>query len=198
MFKRGFKAWCDQTAEATRKQRRLATWEPLGARLLAAELRCTLITPSDLPALDRDIADRLVSRHSDIWSAITIADDPPVIVFNPAHSPARQNSDLMHEIAHLLMEHKPGTVYIDPRTQMALRHYDPDQEEQANWLAACLLLPRAALLRIKNYGMDEADACHLYNVSLKMLRFRMNASGVNVQYSRRRTFGPAAQSADRA
>ena len=198
MFKRGFKTWCDQTAEATRKQRRLAAWEPLGAHLLAAELRCTLITPNDLPALDRDIADRLVSTHSDIWSAITIADDPPVIVFNPAHSPARQNSDLMHEVAHLLMEHKPGTVYIDPRTQMALRHYDPGQEEQANWLAACLLLPRAALLRIKEHGMGEADACHLYDVSLKMLRFRMNASGVNLQHSRRRTLGPAAQSADRS
>jgi hypothetical protein len=186
MFKRGFKTWCEQTAEATRRQRGMQPWEPLRARALAESLKATIVTPQDLPALPPDACQRLVSEHGDIWSAVTISATPALIVYNPAHSEGRQNSDLMHEVAHLLMEHAPGTVYIDPKSRLALRHFDPDQEEQANWLSGCLLLPRAALLRIRQLGLHNELVCEQYLVSLKMLSYRMHTSGVNIQYARRR------------
>lgn len=187
MFKRGFKSWCDQTAEAVRRQRGMQPWEPLSARSLAEDLRAVVITPQDLPTLSPDACDRLLSNHNDIWSAITISSDPPLIIYNPKHSLGRQNSDLMHEVAHLLMEHVPGTVYIDPKSKLVLRHYDPEQEEQANWLAGCLLLPRAALLKIKQCRWSNEEVCKKYLVSSKMLTYRMNTSGVNIQYGRRST-----------
>jgi len=188
MFKRGFKSWCDQTAEAVRRQRGMQPWEPFDARTLAEDLGAVVITPRDLPTLPVDACDRLLSEHSDIWSAITISSDPPLIVHNPQHSPARQNSDLMHEVAHLLLEHIAATVYIDPRTKLVLRHYDRDQEEQANWLAGCLLLPRAALMKIKESQWPNDEVCKKYVVSAKMLTYRLNSSGVNIQYSRRSAF----------
>ena len=186
MFKRGFKTWCEQTAEATRRQHGMQPWEPLAARTLAESLKATIVTPEHLSALPPDVCKRLLSDHQDIWSAITISTIPPLIVYNPAHSVGRQNSDLMHEIAHLLMEHSPGTVYIDPKSRLALRHFDTEQEEQANWLAACLLLPRAALMRIRQQNLSSEIACKQYLVSTRMLNYRMHTSGVNIQYSRRR------------
>ena len=185
MFKRGFKSWCDQTAEAVRRQRGMSPWEPLSASSLAEDLRAVVITPRDLPTLSPDTCDRLLSDHNDVWSAITISSDPPLIVYNPQHSPGRQNSDLMHEIAHLLLAHEPGTVYIDPKSKLVLRHYDREQEEQANWLSGCLLLPRAALMKIKQCRWSADEVCRKYLVSAKMLTYRMNTSGVNIQYSRR-------------
>jgi Zn-dependent peptidase ImmA (M78 family) len=186
MFKRGFKTWCDQTSEAVRRQRGMQLWEPLNARVIAEDLSARIVTPQDLPQLAQDTAQRLISEYADIWSAITISSVPPLIVLNPAHSSPRQNSDLMHEVAHLLLEHVPSTVYINPKTKIALRYHDVEQEEQANWLAACLLLPRAALLKIKQSRWPDAVTCERYLVSQSMLRFRMNASGVNIQYARRR------------
>jgi len=186
MFKRGFKTWCELTAEAARRQRGLQPWEPLTARCIAVELRATIVTPTDLPSLPKDVCQRLLSDHEGIWSAITISSTPPVIVYNPAHSEGRQNSDLMHEIAHLLMDHVPGTVYIDPKSKLALRHCDVVQEDQANWLSGCLLLPRAALLNIKQSRLPDAVTCERYMVRSKMLSYRMNTSGVNIQYGRRR------------
>jgi Zn-dependent peptidase ImmA (M78 family) len=188
MFKRGFKTFCEQTAEAIRRQRRLPIWEPLEAKVIATEMQARVVTPDELPALPKDVRQRLLTKHSEVWSAITISAVPPVIVYNPMHSPARQNSDLMHELAHLLLEHVPSQVYIDPKTRVALRHHDKEQEEQANWLAACLLLPRAALLRIKQVNLSDSDVCARYVVSLDMLRFRMGTSGVNLQYQRRQRY----------
>jgi len=185
MFKRGFKSWCDQTAEAVRRQRGVQPWEPLRARTLAEDLKAVVITPWDLPTLSPDVRDRLLSVHSDVWSAITISSNPPLIVYNPEHSPGRQNSDLMHEVAHLLLEHVASKVYIDPKSKLILRNYDREQEEQANWLAGCLLLPRAALLKIKQCRWSNEEVCEKYLVSLKMLTFKMNTSGVNIQLARR-------------
>jgi Zn-dependent peptidase ImmA (M78 family) len=186
MFKRGFKTWCEQIAEAIRRQRGMQPWEAVRARTLAESLKATIVTPEDLPALPSDVCRRLLSEHENMWSAITISTSPPLIVYNPAHSEGRQNSDLMHEIAHLLMEHVPGTVYIDPKSRLALRHFDADQEEQANWLSGCLLLPRAALLHIRRLGWSNELACEHYSVSSKMLNYRMHTSGVNIQYARGR------------
>ena len=186
MFKRGFKTWCEQTAEATRRQRGMQPWEPLRAHALAESLKATIVTPRDLPGLPSDVCQRLVFEHEGIWSAITISSRPPLIVYNPAHSEGRQNSDLMHEVAHLLLGHVPGTVYIDPKSGIALRHFDTDQEEQANWLSGCILLPRAALLRIRQQGLSNELACEQYSVSSIMLNYRMQTSGVNIQFARRR------------
>jgi len=37
-------------------------------------------------------------------------------------------------------------MFMSPNSGMALRTHNEEQEEEANWLAGCLLLPREALL----------------------------------------------------
>jgi hypothetical protein len=186
MFKRGFKTYCEQTAEAVRRQRSLKAWEPLAATILADALNARVVTPSQLPGLAPDALNRLLNDHAETWSAITIPTNPPLIVYNPSHSLARRNSDLMHELSHLLLEHTPATVYIDPKTRVAFRRHDKEQEEQAAWLSGCLLLPRAALIAIKRSRLADQEACSQYGVSFDMLRYRMGVSGVDLQFRRRR------------
>ena len=42
---------------------------------------------------------------------------------------------------------------------------DADEEQEANWLAGCLLLPRPLLLHAAKRGMDCADIAEADNVS---------------------------------
>ena len=184
MFQRGFKTRCEQTAGALRRQLSIRTDRALCPRLVAETRKIAVITPNELPDLNADTRSRLLGIHADTWSAITIPSEPGLIVVNPTHSIYRQNSDLMHEVAHILLEHVGSEVYIDPKTSLMLRSYDSAQEEEANWLSGCLLLPREALLRVKRLQMRDSDAAQEYGVSSQMLQYRMNVSGVNLQHRR--------------
>jgi Zn-dependent peptidase ImmA (M78 family) len=63
---------------------------------------------------------------------------------------------------------------------------DAEEEEEANWLAGCLLLPRPLLLREARRGATPPELAERYEVSEKMASFRLNASGVMLQVRRAR------------
>jgi Zn-dependent peptidase ImmA (M78 family) len=90
----------------------------------------------------------------------------------------------MHELAHIFLGHKPTMLFMDPSADLALRTHDNAQEEEASWLAGCLLLAREVLLHIKATRLSDESACRQYGVSAKMLLYRMNVSGVNLQHRR--------------
>ena len=90
-------------------------------------------------------------------------------------------------MAHLLLGHEPSKMVFTADTELALRGYDPASEEEASWLAATLLLPREALVRIKNRRIPEQSVCDDYQVSRRLLAFRMNATGVDRQFTRARS-----------
>jgi uncharacterized protein DUF955 len=182
VFRRGFKSWCEETALTVRAHQGLATTAPLSPFVLARELHVEVIEPAVLKDLPEDVRRRLLREHSDSWSAVTIPNGrTQLIVYNPTHSIARQNSDLMHELAHIVLGHKPTMMFVDPNADLAVRSHNQAQEEEANWLSGCLLLPRAVLLHIKAVQLSDSIACHEYGVSVKMLTYRMNVSGVNLQ-----------------
>jgi hypothetical protein len=61
---------------------------------------------------------------------------------------------------------------------------DVEQEEEADWLGGCLLLPRSLLLKAALSGMGFAQIADAYQTSEPMARFRLNTSGVLVQVGR--------------
>jgi Zn-dependent peptidase ImmA (M78 family) len=190
MFRRGFKTWAEETALKMRQQLGIAPFQPLDPVGLAAALNIPVLGPSELAELAADVRARLLNQHSDSWSAITIRDgNHHLIITNSAHSPARQNSDLMHELAHILMNHEPAMMFMNPASGIALRTHNKEQEDEANWLCGCLLLPREALLHVRRKRMTDDEVCGEYGVSLPMLRFRLNTTGVDVQLRRTRSFG---------
>jgi len=90
----------------------------------------------------------------------------------------------MHELAHIIIGHKPPQNTYSQETGVFLRHYDKTQEEEADCLAAILLLPKDVLLKIKFSNLGHSSAVQEYSISKKLLEMRLNTSGVNHIYKR--------------
>ena len=186
-FKRGFKAWCEKAASEIRSDLELDPADPLDPRLLADHLSVALWTPRDVDGLEESYLKVLLEDDADSWSAVTVSiNSTYVIIWNPTHSIARQASDLYHELAHILLGHKGARVDIGPDGHLLLNTFDRNQEDEANWLAGCLLLPRPALIRIRSDQISQAQVRHKYFASAQMLKFRMQMTGVDLQFRRSR------------
>lgn len=189
MFARGFKTWCENTAIELRRTLRLQKTDPLEPEQLAIHLGVRLCTPMEIPGLSSKAVGILLGSEKDSWSAVTLSSgDQVLVIFNSSHVPGRRTNDIMHELAHILLGHKPARMMFFPDGRLALRAYDQDQEEQATWLAGSLLLPRVCLVHIRTSGLDDAAAAEHYRVTTKLLTYRMDIMGVNHQFRRRGRF----------
>lgn len=188
MFTRGFKTWCETVALQQRRTLKLQPTAPLDPGVLAASIGIEVRTLEEVPGLDDDVLHVLRGEGADSWSAVTLTDGAKsVIILNSAHSVGRSASDLTHELAHLIIGHRPGRIDITEDGALMLHTYDRQQEDEANWLAGCLLLPRLALLFIERQGLDAASAARLYGVSTPMLQYRRQVTGVQYQVRRGRS-----------
>jgi len=175
MFRRGFKTWAERTALRAREKLKLAPSSPLDPFKFADLLGVPVITSEELTELSADVKHRLAREHRDSWSAITVTDGAThLVVVNPALARTRLNSSLAHEIAHIILGHEPSMMFMSSNSGMALRTHNDEQEEEASWLAGCLLLPREALILIRRAGKADDEICSEFGVSPAMLRFRFN------------------------
>jgi Zn-dependent peptidase ImmA (M78 family) len=184
--RRGFKAQAERLAERTRTQMSLRPHDPLDIRQLARHLNVEVIQADEL--VDRARLEELERLQAGAFSAATfhLPDGRTVAVYNPCSDPSRTNSDIGHELAHILLDHDAreiqrlaGHTFITCNTE---------QEEEATWLAGCLLLPRALLLREAYAGTNAETIAVKYKVSQHMARFRLNTSGVLLQARRAETY----------
>jgi hypothetical protein len=190
VFRRGFKTWCETIAAQKRKALKLAESAPLCAWKLAKHLGVFVRTPHEIAGLPSQSRDRLLVENSDAWSALTVAAAKGhLIVVNSAHSRRRQSSDLMHELAHIIIGHEPSWASETDDGLMILSSFDRDKEDEADWLSGVLLLPREALLQIRKRQLDNAAACDEYTCSQDMLTYRFRVSGVDIQMQRMRSSG---------
>jgi Zn-dependent peptidase ImmA (M78 family) len=105
------------------------------------------------------------------FSATTVAEGSfKLIVHNDFHHPFRQNSNVMHEIAHILLGHPPRP----PLAGDKCRNFDAQSEYEANQLGFILLIPKLAALRIVESGMGNVAASQMYGVSSSVLIHRLN------------------------
>lgn len=184
MFERGFKTWCEHLSLQKRKELGLRSNDPLNPRALAENLGITVWTIDDIPGIAEQTKKVLMEDDSG-WSGVTICtEEKNLIILNPKHSIGRQASDLMHELAHHLLDHRPNPVDVSTHGILMLHNYDKKQEDEADWLASCLLLPREALVHIKRRLPDSEVAAKHYGVSHAMLKYRLAISGVNYQFAR--------------
>jgi Zn-dependent peptidase ImmA (M78 family) len=185
VLRHGFKAWCERVAVDRRTDLGLSPTDPLAPRAVAAGLGIRVWEPADVPEMPAECLDVLLRVDPESWSAVTLRiPGADLIIVNSAHSLARQASDLMHELSHVLLGHKPTRVDVTEDEQLLLRTHDAAQEEEASWLAGCLLLPRPCLVSIiRNSAVNRATA-RRYGVSLEMLNYRVRVTGVAVQARR--------------
>lgn len=185
MFVRGFKAWCETIAKQQRQKLGLGPSDPLNPRALALQMGVGVKTVNEIPGLDPKSLRTLTVEDPDSWSAFTLSfSGRQIIILNPTHRGGRPASDLTHELAHILIGHTPSRVDIAEDKSLILNTYDRKQEDEANWLAGCLLLPRDALMQIRLRRVNVVEAARKYGVSGEMLQFRLNVTGVNYQFQR--------------
>jgi IrrE N-terminal-like domain len=181
--KRGFKAEAERLASRLRREMGIASDTRLDVDKLARHLGIILQSADQLvPLAELERLDQLQPR---CFSAATfhLPDGSIVAVTNPLNdSTARRDSDLAHELAHIILKHTPAQV--DRLGDLTFFDCDPEQEEEANWLAGCLLLPRPLLLRAARQGLTPEQVAEINAVSVEMARFRLNTSGVYLQVKR--------------
>lgn len=186
MFHRGFKASCENVAHQQRRRLNLASTDPLDPRQLAKLLGIAVYNVQEVPGLSAECVRTLLHDDADSWSAVTITSGSrSVIILNSSHSQSRLASDLVHEIAHILIGHRASRIDLTEDGSLLLSSYDKQQEDEANWLAGCLLLPREALVQIRFRGLDLETAARKYGTSVDMLRYRINVTGIDYQFKRR-------------
>lgn len=185
MLKRGFKTWCERLAITYRKALRLQNHSPLCPHMLAEYLKVQILTPKDIPGLSTSDINLLLKNNNDSWSAVTISNaNSNLIIYNNAHAQSRQSNDIMHELSHIINRHRPQTTHYFQETNIFLRQYNKNQEEEADCLAATLLLPKDALMRVRFSKKTIAIAAKEYAVSQRLLQMRLNTSGVSKIFAR--------------
>jgi Zn-dependent peptidase ImmA (M78 family) len=141
-----------------------------------------LLTPKQIPGLSRKVIDQLLKRDPSGWSAVGVTQgDLTHVIYNPTHSEGRQASDIMHELAHIILDHEPATIIIAYDGSLSMRSYNQTQEDEASWLAWCLLLPREALLWCKRRAISTEQIAEDYGVSETLVTFRLRVTGIEAQ-----------------
>jgi Zn-dependent peptidase ImmA (M78 family) len=181
--RRGFKAEAERIATRVRREMGLAAADKLDAKALAEHVGAAVRCADELT----DVAklEALEETQPGAFSACTFTiDGQHIIVYNPLASPGRTQSDIAHEVAHVLLGHEVKTV--ETIGELSFFTCDPDEEQEANWLAGCLLLPRPLLLRAATRGADATSIATDYGVSEQMAAFRLRTTGVARQIAARR------------
>lgn len=183
-MRRGFKTHAERLATDIRQRLQCGDEEPAPLDAVAEDLDVDIIPADRL--VERARLEELQALQPDAFSAATFRrpSGRRVVVYNPLHAEGRTRSNQAHELAHVSLDHNLRT--IERVGTLKFLTCDVEQEEEADWLAGCLLLPRPLLLKAAFKGMDAAEIAETYKTSEPMARFRLNTSGVLVQVGRAR------------
>lgn len=167
----GLKTEAEEYAEEFRVELSLQIDGALCPFQLAQHLEVPVFGLSKLPGLPTACLDHCLDEGQSEFSAMTVNDGPyRMIVHNDFHHPHRQNSNVMHEIAHIILGHPPRP----PLTGDGCRHFDSVLEREANELGFTLLVPKRAALRVVEERIPTNVACALYGVSPQLLNYRIS------------------------
>ena len=183
-MRRGFKSQAEKSAAAARQLLKLAALAPFDPWAYAAHLEIIVLDFKDL-SVSTNAVKQLTVVDSDGWSAMTIKLEAVTgVVINPSHAPTRQRYDLMHEIAHVELEHVPARVEVSPSGLMLLSDYSDEQEQEADWYAGSFLLPRDSIYRLRSRGKTAEQIAQQFGVSKALCEYRLRMTGVDIQTRR--------------
>ena len=108
-MRRGFKAWCERTANEYRQVLGVSLEEALDPRAFAVFLHVRVVTPQDIPGFSCTSLKQLTVTDPESWSAITISQSGiNLVILNSSQSLTRQANSLVHELAHLVLKPQGG------------------------------------------------------------------------------------------
>ena len=195
-MKHGFKAQAERKANALREQLRIPPSKPLLGKNLAKHLKVKIASADRLLSIESSSENSLIlpeefrqqlwENDTSSWSAFTISHEVAGtwIFYNPTHNKGRHESNVMHEISHIVCKHEPSKFMAFNNMAFSLRTCDAEQEEEADWLCGCLKLPRDGLLWAVRRKMSNSKIADHFVTSLEMVQWRRNKTGVDRQLKR--------------
>jgi hypothetical protein len=175
-LRRGFKADAERLSLEIRAELELCAHDPFNCETYATHLGIPIVTLQDLAADGaRPQSIRRLTSSTFNFSALTLCvGDRRLIVYNPAHARGRRANSLAHELSHVVLEH-PSSPPLDIG---GCRRWDATVEEEANWQAAALLVPRDGALKLTREGYDLASGAEYFGVSEALYRWRVHQTGI--------------------
>ena len=172
-FRYGFKKECEDYAIEFREELRLAPHDPLCPLNLANHLGVPVFGIKDNKAIDPQVIQHWKKCSEGGFSGLVIKDGTRKEVHhNDFHHPRRQNSNISHELAHIILGHDLDI----PIQANGERAYDRLVEDEAKWLGATLLLPKSATVHIVKNGITPEEIEDVYGVSKSLYQFRLQVT----------------------
>ena len=179
-MRRGFKAEATRKSLALREKLKVKYNEALDCFQLAKSIEIQAFPVDKLIEFGfstEQIETICYAKGKQQFSATTIFTPYGyLILYNQTHSFARTNSSLAHEVSHVILKHEFSSI---SGMKMISREFDKIKEDEANWLAGCLLLPENGLIwALKRKMSIQMIATH-FNISRQMTQWRYNVTGMS-------------------
>ncbi|MCD2191367.1 ImmA/IrrE family metallo-endopeptidase [Actinomycetospora soli] len=197
-MRRGFKAQAERHAAELRTAANCSDLETIHLPRLAFHLKVGVLAGHRVLGDVQPFLDLHAEQPGAFSGATFHMDDGRIVViYNPviyetgdvltpqrAQTHGRTRSDVAHEFSHLVLGHTLREV--KSIAGHPFLSCDPEQEEEANWLAGCLLLPRPLLLKAARDQEADSHLAERTHTTVDMARWRMNATGARMQAARGR------------
>jgi hypothetical protein len=185
-LRHGFKAEAERLAIEIRAELNLDARSPIDCIQLCNVLGVPLVTVPELVssgASPRSVQSLLAPSAK--FSALTVAAGTKrLIVYNPHHPAGRQANSLAHELSHILLEHPLSPALGNG----GCRLWNSTLEDEADWQAGALLVPREAALEWMRSNGSIDEGATQYGVSRALFQWRVNQTGVVRQLEASRSF----------
>lgn len=179
-MRRGFKTEARQIGEQVRQELGLNQLQALDPWHLAEHIDVAVLPLTGLAGDAPECVATLTGPEQGAFSALVgFIGRKRIIVHNDAHALTRQRADICHEVAHILLIHDPHPTFPGQPLE-----YDQDQEDEAAWLGAVLLVPDSACLQACRNGDSMKAAAGRMGVSVALMRWRVNKSGARARTAR--------------
>ena len=197
-MRRGFKAWSERTSAEYRRALGITPTSALDPHRLAEHLGVRVTSAERIPTLSKQSLHQLTVEDRESWSAVTLSHgDQRLVILNSGHSLVRQTSSLVHELAHIILNHSSDSTRLTDEGLLFRNSYNKEQEDEADWLAGCLLVPREGLLRAYRTTQSSDRIANWFGVSGRMIGWRLSKTGVSRQMHRLRASRSPSEAFDR-
>jgi Zn-dependent peptidase ImmA (M78 family) len=177
-FKHGFKKKAEDLGLKIREEMGLSIFSPLDAFALAKHKNIPVFTFDEI-LFDLEAERTLLNNHPSFSALYTITrDGEKIILYKNTDSSARQQSNIMHEIAHILLEHSIPENLLNLASKFGLTYNNELQENEAKFLGGCLQLTKPSLFASLKKSMTHLEIAEKYFASVEMVNYRINISGV--------------------
>ena len=184
-MRRGFKSWCERVSIEHRQALDIPVTTALDPRTLADYLGVRVLMPEDVLGVSANSLRQLTVIDQACWSAVTILQSGvTLVILNSAHPRTRQANSLAHELAHVILNHTSDDAKVSLEGFLFRARFDKEQEDEANWLAGCLLVPREGLLQADWLTPNPAELAKRFGVSTDLVNWRLKVTGIMRQGKR--------------